>query len=105
MGKREIKSVLKTRPGICYICRRRGDTALHHCFFGAANRWMSDENGFVVFLCPSCHTESPTSAHKCRDTDLYLKRRCQAAYEKNHTRDEFMRLVGRNYLTEKEKEK
>nr|DAU40391.1 MAG TPA: Recombination enhancement, RecA-dependent nuclease [Caudoviricetes sp.] len=74
MGKREIKSVLKTRPGICYICRRRGDTALHHCFFGAANRWMSDENGFVVFLCPSCHTESPTSAHKCRDTDLYLKR-------------------------------
>lgn len=104
MGKREIKSVLKTRPGLCYLCKRQGDTALHHVY-GAFNRWMSDENGFVVFLCPSCHTESPTSAHKCRDTDLYLKRRCQAAYEKNHTRDEFMRLVGRNYLTEKEKEK
>lgn len=104
MGKREIKSVLKTRPGLCYLCKRQGDTALHHVYFGF-NRWMSDENGFVVFLCPSCHTESPTSAHKCRDTDLYLKRRCQAAYEKNHTRDEFMRLVGRNYLTEKEKEK
>lgn len=104
MGKREIKSILKTRPGLCYLCKRQGDTALHHVY-GAFNRWMSDENGFVVFLCPSCHTESPTSAHKCRDTDLYLKRRCQAAYEKNHTRDEFMRLVGRNYLTEKEKEK
>ncbi len=104
MGKREIKSVLKTRPGLCYLCKRQGDTALHHVY-GAFNRWMSDENGFVVFLCPSCHTESPTSAHKCRDTDLYLKRRCQAAYEKNHTRAEFMRLVGRNYLTEKEKEK
>lgn len=104
MGKREIKSVLKTRPDLCYLCKRQGDTALHHVY-GAFNRWMSDENGFVVFLCPSCHTESPTSAHKCRDTDLYLKRRCQAAYEKNHTRDEFMRLVGRNYLTEKEKEK
>lgn len=104
MGKREIKSVLKTRPGLCYLCKRQGDTALHHVY-GAFNRWMSDENGFVVFLCPSCHTESPTSAHKCRDTDLYLKRRCQAAYEKNHTRDEFMRLVGRNCLTEKEKEK
>lgn len=104
MGKREIKSVLKTRPGLCYLCKRQGATALHHVYF-SFNRWMSDENGFVVFLCPSCHTESPTSAHKCRDTDLYLKRRCQAAYEKNHTRDEFMRLVGRNYLTEKEKEK
>lgn len=104
MGKREIKSVLKTRPGLCYLCKRQGDTALHHVY-GAFNRWMSDENGFVVFLCPLCHTESPTSAHKCRDTDLYLKRRCQAAYEKTHTRDEFMRLVGRNYLTEKEKEK
>lgn len=104
MGKREIKSVLKTRPGLCYLCKRQGDTALHHVYQGY-NRWMSDENGFVVFLCPSCHTESPTSAHKCRGTDLYLKRRCQAAYEKTHTRDEFMRLVGRNYLTEKEKEK
>ena len=72
---------------------------------GEAEALVCDENGFVVFLCPGCHTESPTSAHKCRDTDLYLKRRCQAAYEKNHTRDEFMRLVGRNYLTEKEKEK
>lgn len=104
MGKREIKSVLKTRPGLCYLCKRQTETCLHHVYF-SFNRWMSDENGFVVFLCPSCHTESPTSAHKCRDTDLYLKRRCQAAYEKNHTRDEFMRLVGRNYLTEKEKEK
>ena len=97
MGKREIKSVLKTRPGLCYLCKRQGDTALHHVY-GAFNRWMSDENGFVVFICPDCHTESTTCVHMCRDTDLYLKRRCQVAYEKNHTRDEFMRLVGRNYL-------
>lgn len=100
MGNRKIKSVLKTHPGICYICRRRGNTCLHHCFFGAANRWMSDENGFVVFLCPGCHTDSPSAVHKCRETDLMLKRRCQRAYEKNHTRADFMRLTGRNYLTD-----
>ena len=49
MGKREIKSVLKTRPGLCYLCKRQGDTALHHVY-GAFNRWMSDENGFVVIV-------------------------------------------------------
>ena len=80
------------------VRRHKTSSVIISKFSSAFNRWMSDENGFVVFLCPDCHTESPTSAHKCRDTDLYLKRRCQAAYEKNHTRDEFMRLVGRNYL-------
>lgn len=91
------RPILQTRSGICYICRKRGETALHH-IYGAANRWMSDENGFTVFLCPECHTESPSAVHRCHETDVWLKARCQRVYEKKHTRADFMRLVGKNYL-------
>lgn len=90
-------SILRTESGVCYLCRRRTETALHHIYYGA-NRWMSDENGFTVFLCPSCHTEAPESVHRCRETDLWLKARCQRVYEKKHARDDFMRLAGKNYL-------
>jgi hypothetical protein len=30
--------------------------------------------------------------------DLLLKRLCQAVYEIDHSREEFMELIGRNYL-------
>ncbi len=90
-------SILKTRPGVCYLCRRRTATDLHHVYEGP-NRWMSDEQGFTVFLCPDCHQYGPESAHKCRETALFLKATCQRVYERTHTRAEFMRLVGKNYL-------
>lgn len=90
-------SILKTRPGVCYICRRKTETALHHIYEGPF-RWVSDEQGFTVFLCPDCHQYGPKAVHRCRDTALWLKARCQRVYERNHSREEFMRLVGRNYL-------
>lgn len=90
-------SILKTEPGVCYICRKQTDTALHHIFYGP-KRKMSDENGFTVFLCPDCHQYAPHAAHRCREIDLWLRARCQRVFEKTHSRDEFMRLVGKNYL-------
>jgi ribosomal protein L44E len=59
---------------------------------------MSDENGFTVFLCPDCHQYGSHAVHRCRETALKLKARCQRVYEKTHGRDEFIALVGRNYL-------
>lgn len=92
-----VKPILDTETGTCFLCRRRTDTALHHIYFGA-KRKMSDQNGFTVFLCPDCHQYAPHAVHRCRDTDLYIKKLCQAEYEKTHSRADFMRLVGRNYL-------
>ena len=91
------KSILKTESGICYICKRQTETALHHIYFGS-KRKMSDKNGFVCFLCPDCHQYGNRAVHRCRETDLLLKAKCQKVYEKTHSRDEFMTLVGRNYL-------
>ena len=90
-------SILRTESGVCYICRRHTDTALHH-IFGASKRTMSDENGFTVFLCPDCHQYAPHAVHRSRETSLMLKARCQKVYEKTHGRDDFSARVGRNYL-------
>ena len=32
------------------------------------------------------------------ELDLRLKQECQKEYEKNHTREEFIRLIGKSYL-------
>ncbi len=98
------RPVLQTRPGICYICRKRGITQVHHIFYGPL-RGMSDENGLIAHLCMDCHMNAPHAVHRCIDTDLKLRQRCQRAFERSHTRDEFVSLVGKNYLTEKEKKK
>lgn len=90
-------SILDTETGVCYLCGRHTETALHHIYFGA-KRKMSDQNGFTVFLCPDCHQYAPHAVHRCRRTDLKLKAICQETYERTHGRDDFMRLVGRNYL-------
>lgn len=89
--------ILDTESGICYICGRHTDTALHHIYFGP-KRKTSDENGFTVFLCPGCHQYESHAVHRNRRLDLKLKAICQQEFEKTHTREEFMRLIGRNYL-------
>ena len=82
----------------CYICGNP-DTEVHHIFFGRKNRQISDENGFTCKLCYVHHRGffgvHGTNGHRL---DLFLKKECQRKYEETHTRKEFMRLIGRNYL-------
>ena len=44
------------------------------------------------------HNGSDRGVHFDRAFDLQLKRECQEKYEETHTREDFMRLIGRNYL-------
>lgn len=83
---------------MCYLCGSAWNIEEHHIFGGNPNRRISEENGFKVNLCHNCHNEPPVGAHHNRSTDLYLKKLCQREYEKTHTREEFMALIGKNYL-------
>lgn len=83
--------------GRCFLCRRDGFVHRHHIFEGA-RRHLSEEYGLVVPLCPECHTERDFSAHRCTDTAVMLKRAAQRKFERSHTREEFIKLFGRNYL-------
>lgn len=92
------KSILQSEKK-CFITGSTENLDLHHIYFGA-NRSVSDKNGFWVWLRHDYHiADSPNKTpHNCRMTDLYLKEMCQREYEKTHSREEFIKLIGRNYL-------
>lgn len=73
---------------------------IRHIFFGHANRKISEEQGFWVYLAPWLHNASADGVHgkNGRELDLLLKRHAQAKFEETHTREEFMALIGKNYL-------
>lgn len=93
-----MDSILKSQPGICYICDREVQTERHHCLMGSY-RQISERLGLVVYLCPE-HHRGTYGVHGRDGAELnrYLQRQAQYAFEKDHTREEWMQEVGRNYL-------
>ena len=77
----------------CYICRFQGKKVLrddlHEVYFGA-NRKRSILNGLVVPLCRKHHQNEEILNE--------LKVAMQKMYEVNHTRDEFIKLIGKSYI-------
>ena len=103
-------SILQADESYCWLCAMtEGDfshkkTECHHIFPGTALRRISEENGFKVRLCPRHHEgdESGTafSVHHPERNQfaIALQRECQMEYEKTHSREEWMNLMGRSYL-------
>ena len=93
-----MKSILQEEKK-CFLTGSEQMLDKHHIYFGA-NRKVSEDNGFWVWLRHDRHIADSQYAtpHNNRQVDLYLKRLCQARYEETHTRDEFIRLIGRSYL-------
>lgn len=85
----------------CWFCGTTYNLHKHHCFFGA-NRKNSEKYGFTVYLCAAHHNIGANGqcVHRCREMDLQLKRACQRKFEETHTREEFMRIIGKSYLDE-----
>lgn len=70
---------------------------VHHVYAGA-NRKQSDKYGCWVYLCFRHHNGSNDGVHFNRELDLKIKQLTQRAWEKNKSREEFMRIFGRQYL-------
>ena len=105
MRQKKQKSILQDQSiKQCYLCMALyGDYSYkyvedHHIFFGTANRRNSEKHGFKVNLCLGHHRESNEAVHNNRETDLLLKKMCQEEYEKTHTRQEFVQIIGKSYL-------
>lgn len=82
-------------------CYKSGTTyglELHHIFFGTANRKLSDKYGLTVWLTPFWHRDGKNGVHFNKRFDLELKQVGQRIFEQNHTREEFVKIFGRNYL-------
>ena len=86
-------SILTNNLNKCYICKIRKKDDIHEIYAGAKKQ-MSMKNGFCVPICRKCHSEMQNNEEKM----LIYKKKCQQEYEKTHTREEFIKLIGRNYL-------
>ena len=96
------KSIITKDMESCYFCGRPRE-AIHHVYPGTARRKISDREGFVVPLCAEHHNMSDYSVHFNSQLGTLLKRVCQAKYETlGHSREEFIELIGRNYLGDEE---
>lgn len=93
-----VKSILQDEKK-CYITGQTNNLHLHHIYRGV-NRKISDKLGFVVYLAGWLHNQSDEGVHgkNGKELDLMLKRHCQMKFEESHSREEFMAIIGRNYL-------
>lgn len=104
--KKHHKSILQSKKGMCYLCMKlKNDLRYHdvlheHHIFGGPNRPVSEAEGFKVYLCLAHHLDGPEAVHNNHGNMRLLQRDAQRAYEETHTREQFMSLIGRNYLDE-----
>ena len=85
-------SILVEDMESCYVCK--SPFVDIHEIYGGRNRKASMLNGFCVPLCRQ-HHEVATNSY---GANVLLKIKCQKKFEETHTRDEFMSIIGKNYL-------
>lgn len=91
-------SILQPDTRECYITGATDGLHKHHIYGGNPNRRISEEHGFFVWLRADWHNMADYGVHFNKDLDRRLKQECQERFEETHSREEFMRLIGRNYL-------
>ena len=85
-------SILTNNLNVCVVCGKPKQH-IHEIYFGK-NRRNSMIYGFCIPLCLNCHNR----IHNNIELDLKYKQLCQKEYEKDHSRDDFMNIIKRNYL-------
>lgn len=91
-----MDSIIQTEKK-CFMCGRTDVLHKHHVF-GAANRKHSEKYGLWIWLCPQDHNMSDRGIHYNKPLDLQIKQIAQREFEDTYTREEFMRIFGKNYL-------
>lgn len=92
-AQKERFSIINHPLDKCAVCGSKNGVQLNEVYEGA-KRGVSMKYGFVVPLCDKHHKQF----HNDRSFALKYKKMYQAKYEQTHTREEFLKLVHRNYL-------
>ena len=91
------KSIMQVEKR-CFLSGRTDALEKHH-IFGAANRKLSEQYGLWVWLNHWYHNEPPVGVHHNKEAMDYLHREGQKRFEEIHgSREDFMRIFGRNFL-------
>ena len=105
--KKHKASILQQKDGRCFMCMLEGNDQLYrgiqeHHIYGGPNRQQSEEEGLKVYLCLDHHTAGPEAVHNNHSNMLKLQQIGQKEYEKTHSREEFIKKFGKNYIYEQE---
>lgn len=92
-----MKESILTGAERCYFCGKTVGLERHHVFAGVANRRIADRLGMWVNCCHECHT-GKNGVQYDPVKNRQLKADAQRAFERTHTREEWMRIIGKNYL-------
>lgn len=76
----------------CYMCKKNPVDI--HEIYGGNNRRQSMKYGFCIPLCRLHHRMVTNKS----SVSLIFKKACQEKFEETHTREEFMKIIGKNYL-------
>lgn len=76
--------------GKCENCGKYCQKLDAHEVYSGANRKRSIQYGFVALLCRECHSNEYIIAE--------LKKKYQKEYEIDHTRQQFIDIIGKSYL-------
>ena len=90
--ERNRTSILTDDLEHCFICKRQASEI--HEIYSSGSRKQSMIYNFTIPICRQCHQRVTLNHYD----NLQLKQICQRKYEENHTRDEFMAIIGKNYL-------
>lgn len=88
-----MKSIIQDEKE-CYICGTNLNLHNHHIFPGNGYRKNSDKEGLTVYLCQYHHEY----VHHDFNAMLELQKIAQREFEKNKTREEFIRLFTKSVL-------
>ena len=91
-----MNSIIQTEKE-CFITGSTINLESHH-LFGNSNRENSEKYGLKVWLRHDWHNEPPYGVHQNAETAQYLHEVGQRAFEETHSREEFVKIFGRNYL-------
>jgi hypothetical protein len=104
--KKHKSSILQQKGEPCYLCMklkpmREWRRAVHeHHIFGGSNRNKSEAEGLKVYLCLEHHISGKEAVHNNAEMMRLLREDGQRAFEQKYTREEFMKMFGKNYLEE-----
>ena len=90
LERQRDKEIIK--EGLCEFCGKYSKRLDPHEIFGGSNRKRSIEHKFVKLLCRECHDD--------KDVIKQLRIETQKEYEKTHTRQEFINLIGKSCIKE-----
>lgn len=88
LERQRDKDLIKS--GICENCGKYSQRLDPHEVYGGSNRKRSIKYKFIKLLCRECHSNENIINQLRIDT--------QKEYEKTHTREEFIKLIGKSYI-------